>query len=389
MRELDSYLAELIKAQLENRIADELPSSISMNQIVEVAVQNQMKYLLLGALVRVSNLREEEREYLRKHVIQCVLRTAVQVKELEELERCFEEAGVVNQPMKGAVLRFLYPSPEMREMSDIDILIAEQNMEMASEILKQRGYLMAESIKHHDIYKKPPFLIVEAHRALYDKTVDRNQHGYFSNFSRTKVKEGCQHTQVFGVEDFYVYMMSHMAKHFYQTGCGIRHLVDIYVYLNTYRNSMDRKYVERELDRCGILTFTINMEQLAFGWLDGGKLSPLHEKLFDYMLDSGIYGKDENGIWNKFVYQKGSDKEMSRGQLKRWYFFPPLYYMSEYYPYLEKKPWLLPWAWLVRGVCGVFGHKGTFKRKMIDHIDQEQIQTLKTIYEEMELRFKP
>ena len=80
---------------------------------------------------------------------------------------------------------------------------------------------------------------------------------------------------------------------------------------------------------------------------------------------------------------------MSRGQLKRWYFFPPLYYMSEYYPYLEKKPWLLPWAWLVRGVCGIFEHKGSFKRKMIDHIDKEQIQTLKTIYEEMELRFKP
>lgn len=389
MRELDSYLAELIKSQLENRIADEIPSGITVNQIVEVALQNQMKYLLLGALVRVPNLGEEEREYLRGHVIQCVLRTAVQVKELGELEQCFEEAGVVNQPMKGAILRFLYPSPEMREMSDIDILIAEQNMEAASEILKQKGYLMTESIKHHDIYKKPPFLIVEAHRAMYDKTVDRNQHGYFSNFSRTKLKEGCQYTHVFGVDDFYVYMMSHMAKHFYQTGCGIRHLVDIYIYLNTYRSSMDRKYVEQELDRCGILTFTINMEQLAFGWLDSGKLNPLHEKLFAYMLDSGIYGKDENGIWNKFVYQKGLDKEMSRGQLKCWYFFPPLYYMAEYYPYLENKPWLLPWAWLVRGVCGVFGHKGSFKRKMIEHIDKEQIQTLKTIYEEMELRFKP
>ena len=44
MRELDSYLAELIKAQLENRIADELPSSISVNQIVEASVQNQIAF---------------------------------------------------------------------------------------------------------------------------------------------------------------------------------------------------------------------------------------------------------------------------------------------------------------------------------------------------------
>ena len=29
----------------------------------------------------------------------------------------------------------------------------------------------------------------------------------------------------FEAEDFYIYMMAHMAKHFYKRGCGIRNLV--------------------------------------------------------------------------------------------------------------------------------------------------------------------
>ena len=37
MRELDSYLAELIKSQLENRIADEIPSGITVNQILSTS----------------------------------------------------------------------------------------------------------------------------------------------------------------------------------------------------------------------------------------------------------------------------------------------------------------------------------------------------------------
>ena len=388
MRKLDYYLGKLIQAQLSGREVEPVPEGVTVSEITTIAKKNQMMYLLLEALMRAENISEEDKKNVRGMLMLRVCRAETQIYEFQELEKCFEKSGIRNQPMKGAVLRYLYPSPEMREMSDLDILIAPQDMEAADAILRERGYVMTQSVKHHDIYKKPPFLVVEVHRAMYDKTVDRNQNGYFQNFTRTRTKEGCQYTQVLGINDFYVYMMAHMAKHFYQMGCGIRHLVDLYVYLKKYSDSMDRAYIEKELEKCGILTFTLNMEQLATGWLDGKEVSTLHEKLFLYMLDSGIYGKDENGIWNKFVYDKNRDKKMSRGQLKRWYFFPPLYYMSEYFPYLEKKSWMLPWAWLMRGVGAVLGHKGSFKKRMIDDIEEEQIQALRDIYEEMELRFK-
>ena len=62
--------------------------------------------------------------------------------------------------------------------------------------------------------------------------------------------------------------------------------------------------LKEELKKCGILEFTEHMEKLANIWLKGEKSSGFYEDLFQYMMDSGIYGKDENGIWNKFAEEK-------------------------------------------------------------------------------------
>ncbi len=382
------YLATLINAQLEGKEVPNLPEEMTVGEIVKIARENHMIHLLLGALVRAENIPEADKNSLRILILRSIAKTTAQVQEHRALEKRFEEDGIMNQPMKGAVLRFYYPSPEMREMSDIDMLIAAQDMEKAKVALAEMGYELLQSIKHHDIYQKKPYMVLEAHKTLYDKTVDRNQFGYFTNFSRTKLKEGTRYTYTFGNEDFYVYMMAHMAKHFYQMGCGVRHLVDIHIYLKRFGESMDRKYVEVELERCGILDFTRHMEKLAAIWLSGEESTPLYDDLFEYMLGSGIYGKDENGIWNRLAKDKHKGKEISQAQLKIWYFFPPLSYMAEDYHYLDEKPWLLPWAWLVRGMNGILHKKGEYKREMIQNIEKDDIKRLKTIYEEMNLTFK-
>ena len=151
---------------------------------------------------------------------------------------------------------------------------------------------------------------------------------------------------------------------------------------------MDREYIDIELKKLGLDVFTDHMESIAMDWLNHKPLSKFQQQVFDYMLDSGIYGKDENGIWNKFSEEKQKKKDVSVKQLKKWYFFPPLSYMTEYYPWLERIPVLLPVAWGIRACRGVFMKKGTEKRKMLYNIEKEEIQTYKEIYEEMQLHFK-
>lgn len=388
MTELADYLAELIHAQFENRTPEKIPEGLTMEELSRAAVENHMEYLIFGGLLRTENLPPEWKEPLKKRVMSGIFRTMTQVQELQEMESRFEAAGIVNQPMKGARMKFIYPSPQMREMSDIDVLIGQEDRKKAGEVLSRMGYALSQDIKHHEIYVKKPFMVVEAHRAMYDRTVDENQYQYFSDFSRAVLREGCLYTYDFNREDFYVYLIAHMAKHFYTMGCGIRNLLDIYVYQEKYKGEMNLKYVKQELKKLGLLSFAEHMEKLAYVWMEKEEAGQFECRLFDYMLNSGIYGKDENGIWNKFAEEKCRDREVTRFRLKMWYFFPPVSYMAEYYPWLEERAFLLPAAWCIRFFRGLFLKKGMHKREMIHDIEKEQVKIYQNIYQQMELHFK-
>lgn len=385
---IQHYLADLILSMFEGKKPMDIPENIDVKEIIDIAERNHMIYLLLGALLKTDNVSEELLGILRYKVQKSVMTTLSQVMELKKLVDTFEKAGIKNQPMKGSCMKFMYPSPEMREMSDIDILIAEEQMDAAGKIMCDMGYTLAQSIKHHDIYSKKPFMVVEVHRAMYDKTVDGNQYDYFKSFEKAVLKDGKKYTYDFNKEDFYVYMIAHMAKHFYAMGCGIRNLVDVYIYLEKYGKELDRTYLNKELKKCGIYDFAVNVEELAYIWLGGKQGSQFYNDLFQYMVDCGIYGKDENGIWHKFAEEKLEGKKVTRGKLKRWYYFPPLFYMSEYYPWLEKFPFLLPIAWGIRAFRGIFMKKGAQKREMINVIDGEKAKTYQIIYSRMKLKFK-
>ena len=157
---------------------------------------------------------------------------------------------------------------------------------------------------------------------------------------------------------------------------------------STPKQMVFAQYLKEELKTCGIWEFTNHMEKLAAIWLGKEKSSMFYEELFQYMMDSGIYGKDENGIWNKFAEEKMHGKDATPSQLKRWYYFPPLSYMAEYYPWLEKHSWLLPVAWGIRAFRGIFLKKGMHKREMIHEIDEKKVKTYQNIYQNMGLHFK-
>ena len=388
MKILIKYLAELVNAQLENRKPGLFPKEVNVDEIIRLSQKNQMNYLILGGLLKVDNISEEDKNRIKPYVVKSVFKTANQICEIKKIEATFDEKGIRCQPMKGARMKYMYPAFEMREMGDIDILVQAEDMSNADKCLKDMGYELEQSIKHHDIYKKKPYVVLELHRAMYDKTVNKTQYEYFSDMSRAKVREGKTNIYDFSNEDFYVYMMAHMAKHFYVKGCGIRNLVDIYVYNSKFANSMDKDYVKEQLKICGIATFTEHMEKLANIWLNGEQSDEFYDDLFLYMLDSGIYGKDENGIWNRFAEEKMKDKQATTGHLKWWYIFPPLSYMAEDYPCLEKYPFLLPVTWFVRGVGGILGKRGMKKRQMLKTIEEEQIKTYQSIYQRMDMHFK-
>lgn len=387
MTKVMKYLSELIHAQLSQCQPSDVPEGITVEELEHIAHTNHMRYMILGALLK-TNITEEEKNRIRPYVTSSVLQTLTQMNCLQEMEKQFNQKGISYQILKGSVLKYIYPSPEMREMSDIDVLIFDKSMEKAKSVMQELGLVLKKSIKHHDVYMKPPFLAVELHWALYDRNVDKNLFEYFKNTNNLRKKKGSSYALEFSPEDFYVYMIAHMAKHFYETGCGIRNIVDVYIYRIFWREQWDTQRIQSQLEQCGLSVFEDKIHTLSSSWLEGKMIDSFSESLFEYMLECGIYGKAENGIWGQFVKQKGEIEESNKEYLKKWYYFPPFSYMVERYPFLRNCPYLLPAAWSIRAMHGVFNKRGNEKRNLLLHLENEEIMKMNKIYKGVQLEFK-
>ncbi|SCY64778.1 nucleotidyltransferase domain-containing protein [Butyrivibrio sp. INlla14] len=376
------YYAELIRACLEKRKPAPIPEKVSLNDLLSYAKTGQISYPIFSSLIKLD-IDEEHADTIRQALKLSTFRTFMQMGAFTEITNALEAAGIRHQVLKGAIIKRDYPSPEIREMSDIDLVIYDESLDKAAKVMEKLGYKNHGIIKHHMIFTKGNDLYVEVHWCLFDESVGHSQHLYFNDFRARRI-DGKKYTYEFSHEDFYVYLIAHMAKHFFETGCGIRNLMDIYIYVNKYGEQMDKEYLDKELEKCGIRDFEREMRELAFIWLDSRDCPEFYENLFAYMLDSGIYGKGENGVWGQLA------KETVAGNrnIKVHYYFPSIKFMKEKYTWLNKAPFLLPIAWAVRGVCGVSSKTSREHRQQLESTDKDNVEKMLDIYHRLNLNFR-
>ena len=386
MANYSELIARLIKVQLLDQPDRMEISKAECEDLIRLSIDNQIDSITFRSLLK-CDLDVEKTKELKSILLKRFMISSQQMEELQKIQQMFESLAIRHHVMKGSVLKYDYPMLDLRQMSDLDILVDECDLVKAHEVINSMGYEFISKESHHDTFMKSPYLRIELHRSLYDGDVDSDQHSYFGTFKRSILVDGWKHAYKFTNEDFYVYMMAHMAKHFYKMGCGVRNLVDIYVFYTKYQGHLDEEYIREQLANNNILVFANHMKEIAFKWLDGETLSTKQDHVVSYMLDSGIYGKDENGIWNKFAKEKTVTSSTSKYKLKLWYYFPPYYYMRDYYKWISNKPWLLPVAWAVRGFSGLFNRKGTHKRQLLRNADAKEIGIIQEIYREMQLDF--
>ena len=375
------YYSELVRACLEKRKPAPIPESLDADVLIKNAIKGQIYYPIASSLIKLD-LEESLAGFLRNNLKLSTFKTLMQMVGSKEITEAFEREGIRHQILKGAIIKKDYPSPEIREMSDIDLVVYDGSLDKAAKVMEQLGYTNHGLIKHHMIFSKGKDLHVEVHWCLFDENVDHKQHVYFKDF-RAHLVEGKQYTYEFSHEDFYVYMIAHMAKHFFETGCGIRNLMDIYIYWNKYGDQMDQTYLEGELTKCGIKDFEENMHRLAYIWLDNTECPEFFENLFAYMVDSGIYGKSENGIWGQLA------KETPEAE-GTWihYYFPSYSFMVEKYKWLKNKPFLLPVAWVIRGIMAACSKEARKHKNLLESSGDKDTAKMIEMYHKLNLNFR-
>ena len=293
-------------------------------------------------------------------------REAVQEIEYEQILQSFEEQGIKNIPLKGSVLKYYYPSPDMRFMVDMDILCQEKDMEKAGEVLKKLGYKMEHVGGEHDVYSKLPYTVIELHRTCNIHNEILNE--YFSSiWDRSQKREGKSFAYDMTWDDFYIFLIAHMTKHFIYGGIGIRSLLDLIIFKIKLEKNCNRSYVESILENAGILKIEKKMNNLAQECLNG-KENFQTEELMNFIWKSGLKGTVKNRMNFQIAEKGGKKNKILKGQLKTLisYIFLDKKQMRERYPYIKKYPFLLPIAWIQRGA-----KKLIFERKKIFHIIKE------------------
>ena len=277
--------------------------------------------------------------------------------ERKQLEAFLEQQGIWYMPLKGVVLKEMYPSGSMRQMADNDILFDEAYGEKVRDYFVSRGYKI-ESFgqSNHDVYLKNPVYNFEMHRSLYSNSHHEGWKEYYADIKK-KLRQVTEFCYAFSDEDFYVYLISHAYKHYSGCGTGLRTLTDVFVCIHELGEKMDWTYISEQCHILGMSEYEERMRSLAgkvfskehmeipaehFASSLIKSLTKEEKQLLEYLLGSGTYGTIENMVNNQLKnYKKQGNKNAKFLYLcKR--LFPEMDFYREYYPFFYRHKWLIP-----------------------------------------------
>ena len=263
-----------------------------------------------------------------------------------EIAKHLGDLGIWYMPLKGSVLKDLYPVYGMRQMSDNDILIDSSREADVKKVMEDLGFEVVSYGKgNHDVYHKQPVSNIEIHTSLFGPSHNKKIYEYYRNVEEKLIpKEGCE--RKFSDEDFYIYMIAHEYKHYTNSGTGLRSLLDVYVFLRKYEKVLDWNYINSELEKLGLANFEKDNRDLAFHLFNRNQLTEKENEILSYMIMSGVYGTQDNFVKNQIKSKGRLGYLISRT-------FLPYSLMLYQYPVLDKAPYLLPVFWIVRLVKAV------------------------------------
>lgn len=306
----------------------ELEDERLVASVCSLAAFHDMAHLVAEALGRLSVVIKNEKlaNAISREQLKAIFRSERTDAELDALYALFEDEKIEYMPLKGAVIRELYPEKWMRTSCDIDLLVRKCDLERAGKAMRERlGYEFVSEGDHDAAYNAPSGIRLELHYALSDE--GRGLELFDKVWERAVTsKEGGWRRDMDG-DLFYLYHVAHMAKHMENGGCGIKPFLDLCFVQKRGENLL----AENRLDR-----FEAVARRLSEVWFFGADSDSLCDELADYVLRAGVYGNLENAV------AAGQAKRGGRVKYILTRIFLPYDRLKYHYPILQKHKWLLP-----------------------------------------------
>ena len=300
---------------------------------------------------------------VKQQVVAQVLSQTVRAAAFAALYQKLRAAGLHPVVVKGQLCSRLYPLEDHRISADDDLYIPDGEFPACHEALLENGLTTdtpenelatADEVSYT---KKGSPLYIELHRRLFDSAEDAHDdlNRFFSDLQPTEI-DGFL---AMPPHEHLLYLILHAYKHFVGCGIGLRQFCDIGLWARAYHDQIDWQRLHAQCECVHAATFARAAFCIARDGLGIAFALPAPwdaaidtEPLLHDTLCGGVYGSNDYTRLHSSTVTINAVKASRTGErsgvLRT--VFPKRAYLEHRYPYLQKRPYLLPAAWLARMV---------------------------------------
>ena len=329
------------------------------------ALAGQQKLLpILFEAVRKMPAAEENAVLFavtKQQVIAQVLHQTMRASEFAALYQTLRAAGLHPIVVKGQLCSRLYPQTDHRISADDDILIPDGEFFACHEQLLANGLTTdtpADELPTADevsYTKNGSPLYIELHRHLFDSAEDAHDelNHFFADLNPVEI-DGFWAMPPY---EHLLYLLLHAYKHFVRSGIGARQFCDIGLWARAYHAEIDWQRLHEQCESAHAATFAAAAFCIAREYLgiDFDLPTPWDasidvEPLLHDTLCGGVYGSNDLTRLHSSTVTLNAVKASRTGEKSSVLrtVFPKREYLEHRYPYLKKRPYLLPVAWAQR-----------------------------------------
>ena len=298
---------------------------------------------------------------VKQQVIAQVLHQTMRASEFADLYRKLCAAGLHPVVVKGQLCSRLYPLKDHRISADDDLYISDVEFMACHKQLLANGLTTDTPVDELATADEASYtkngspLYIELHRHLFDSAEDAHDelNHFFTDINPVEM-DGLL---AMPPHEHLLYLILHAYKHFVRSGIGLRQFCDIGLWAWEYHDEIDWQRLHDQCASVHAATFAAAAFRIARDYLgiDFDLPTPWDasidvEPLLHDTLCGGVYGSNDLTRLHSSTVTLNAVKASRTGEKSSVLrtVFPKCEYLERRFPYLKKRPYLLPVAWAQR-----------------------------------------
>lgn len=313
----------LLKAGLWGESVRLLPfGNIDYNALFELSKEQCVVGLITDGLGRVEDFKVQKKDALpfMQKVVSVEKRNARMDEFIASIVKKMKEDGIRSYVVKGQGIAQCYERPQWRMSGDIDFLFDEKNFSLAVDFFKKLSPQMSGDHHSRHIGLKLEDIDIELHRNqstglsfAVDKKLLKIQQQMFDNKDARIWNNNGEEILLPNVDTDVVIVFTHILKHFYKGGIGVRQLCDFCRLLWVYRDSIDCSLLESRLRSMKLLSewkafiaFVVEYlglpKEAAPLYSPSAKWSRKASMIWSFILEVGNFGHNRDMSYHSYPF---------------------------------------------------------------------------------------